>query len=391
MVEMQGNGIKINPHIFEWALRNSGVDYDFIISKFPHFAKWMAGELFPTFTQLTALSKSLHFPLGYFFLLNPMETESTADFRTIQNKLVSDPSPNLKITIHDMKEIQEWQRDYCIKYQLEKISFILPDKEKNKFTSNLKKETTILSLILTVHKILDIPQKWFLSFKSTRDAFKYLRNKIESKRIIVVLNGKVGNNTHRVLDVNEFRAFTIYDDYAPLIFLNNSDSETGLIFSLLHEFFHILFSETDIIKNHNYTGTETLCNRAAIEFLAPKRYIKEEWAAFSNITNIEKIYRLASKLKISEIALAYRVKNLKLISSEELVKIERYQEEKSKSKITSGGNYWNTKFNVLSKHLVQSIIADIYAGNTSYTEGFSLLGIKNGKQLRILERGINNE
>ena len=31
MVEMQGNGIKINPHIFEWALRNSGVDYDFFV------------------------------------------------------------------------------------------------------------------------------------------------------------------------------------------------------------------------------------------------------------------------------------------------------------------------------------------------------------------------
>lgn len=290
-----------------------------------------------------------------------------------------------------MKEIQEWQRDYCIKYQLEKIPFILPDKEKDKFVSELKKAVATPSLILTVYKILDIPTDWFLSFNSTRNAFKYLRNKIEDKRIIVVLNGKVGNNTHRILDVNEFRAFTIYDDYAPLIFLNNSDSETGLIFSLLHEFFHVLFKETDIIKNHNYIGTETLCNKAAIEFLAPREYIEKEWSSFSDITNAEKIYRLALNLKISEIALAYRLKNLKLISSEELSKIEKYQEEKLKDKVTSGGNYWNTKLNVLSKHLVQSIIADIYAGNTSYTEGFSLLGIKNGKQLKILERGINNE
>lgn len=67
MVELQGNGIKINPYILKWALRDSGVDYNFIISKFPNFTKWMTGELFPTFAQLTALSKSLHFPLGYFF------------------------------------------------------------------------------------------------------------------------------------------------------------------------------------------------------------------------------------------------------------------------------------------------------------------------------------
>jgi len=37
-----------------------------------------------------------------------------------------------------------------------------------------------------------------------------------------MMNGIVRGNTHRPLDVNEFRAFTIIDEYAPLIFMAQS-------------------------------------------------------------------------------------------------------------------------------------------------------------------------
>ena len=34
--------------------------------------------------------------------------------------------------------------------------------------------------------------------------------------------------------------FTLIDAYAPLIFINAADSESGRVFSLLHEFVHIV-------------------------------------------------------------------------------------------------------------------------------------------------------
>ncbi len=57
--------------------------------------------------------------------------------------------------------------------------------------------------------------------------------------IVIMLNGIVGANTHRGLSIDEFRAFTLIDDFAPLIFINATDSKAGLLFSLIHEFVHI--------------------------------------------------------------------------------------------------------------------------------------------------------
>ena len=60
-------------------------------------------------------------------------------------------------------------------------------------------------------------------------------------------NGTVGFDTHRKLDLNEFRAFMLYDEIAPLIFINAADTTPGKIFSLIHEYIHILFQQEDIL------------------------------------------------------------------------------------------------------------------------------------------------
>ena len=44
-----------------------------------------------------------------------------------------------------------------------------------------------------------------------------LRRLIENLGVMAVINGVVGNNTHRRLNVAEFRGFALTDLYAPLI------------------------------------------------------------------------------------------------------------------------------------------------------------------------------
>jgi hypothetical protein len=50
------------------------------------------------------------------------------------------------------------------------------------------------------------------------DAFNYLVDRVEEKGIIVIKSSYIGN-THRVLDVKEFRGFVLYDDIAPVVFI----------------------------------------------------------------------------------------------------------------------------------------------------------------------------
>lgn len=53
-------------------------------------------------------------------------------------------------------------------------------------------------------------------------------------------------NTHRKLEVSEFRGFVISDAYAPVVFINSSDAPTARLFTLLHELAHIWIGSSGV-------------------------------------------------------------------------------------------------------------------------------------------------
>jgi len=94
------------------------------------------------------------------------------------------------------------------------------------------------------------------------------------------MNGIVGNNTSRHLSIEEFRAFTLIDEYAPLIFINSADSKGGKIFSLLHEFIHIGLAQNSLYNAsqddfHVVHPVETFCNGVTAEIIAPYDLFKK--------------------------------------------------------------------------------------------------------------------
>lgn len=168
-------------------------------------------------------------------------------------------------TLHDMEFVQEWIRNELQITGADDLSFV----------GASKKAVKTKDFATFVRKCLQIEINWYESCKSGEESFKLLRNYISDLGVVVMMSGIVGNNTHRALDTNEFRAFALVDKKAPLIFINANDSFSGKLFSLLHEFAHICLGENSLFNDRygsieKVSATEKICNALAAEILVPE-------------------------------------------------------------------------------------------------------------------------
>ena len=362
------NKVAINPQILDWALRDSQISIQEIELKFKKIHQWMSGEEQPTFVQLKTLSKQLRVPFGYMFLKVPPNPENfKKEFRTINNKINKELSKNLKDVLIDMEFKKNWMSDYRVSQGWEQIQFKL----------DISEDSNPVKIAYELNKLLNLQKDWVFNQKKTEDSFNHLRERIEKLGIIVMISGIVGQNSNRVLNVKEFRAVALMDKYAPLIFINRNDSQTGMIFSLVHEFIHLLIDHDDIITaEQQQTEIEQKINNFVAEFLIPSEYINENW--IPTIDPIKQINRIANNFKISPSVVAIKLNSLNLINNDVVEQIFVLMNSNLKQRASSGGNYYNTLSSRLSDSFAKAVINQTESGGIRYTDAYRLLGI-NGK------------
>lgn len=250
----------VAPAVLDWVIGQVGSDPT-PLNALPLLNEWKRGIKSPTFNEIKTVSRKTRIPLGYFFLQRPpTETIRLMEYRTIINTEFETPSRELVDTISDMENIVDWTRSY-----LESNHY-----EANPIVGVCKGQSDSTAIADTVRYLLGLSINWF---EQTDNSFTYLCNKMSEKGVIIMMNGIVRENTHRPLNIEEFRAFTIIDEYAPLIFINAADAPHGRLFSLLHEFTHVCLGR-DNLFNDRYCGEtseaiEMLCNAVAAEIIAP--------------------------------------------------------------------------------------------------------------------------
>lgn len=353
------NRVKIKGDIYLWAIKESQKDLDEIKGRFKKIETWISGENNPTFRQLESLANFLGVPLGYMFLEEPPEMNLIAsEFRTIGNK-IPEISKNLQDTLYIMARKKDWLSEHRRAKGWGKL--LVDD------FGNLGKENVYLA-----KRHVNLDEFWYKGLRDKDSAFKYLRRKLEDKGIIVMQSGIVGSNNRRGLSVEEFRGFLLYDDIAPLIFINTRDSKAGKIFTLVHEYIHFLLQKDDIFIDED--SDETNINVITAEFLMPTSHIQELWD--SGKPELEQIEKLSKLFHVSDIALAIKLKGLDKVSQHVVSIIKQQTERALKDRGTgeSGGDYYRTSRSRLGDSFLGAVIQGAESGDISYTYAFDLLG-----------------
>jgi Zn-dependent peptidase ImmA (M78 family) len=356
-----GNRVEVRRDIYLWAIEESQKDFGEIKNRFEKIEAWISGANHPTFRQVESLANFLGVPLGYMFLEEPPRTNLIeSEFRTIGNK-IPDISKDLQDTLYIMARKKDWLSEYRREKGWGKL---LPDD-----FSDLSKDN-----ILPAKKYIGLDEFWYKGHRDKDSAFKYLRQKLEDKGIIVMQSGVVGSNNRRKLNVNEFRGFLLYDDITPLIFINSRDSKAGKIFTLIHEYIHFLLQEDDIFIDED--SDETNMNMITAEFLIPASHVQELWD--NSRPELEQIEELSKLFHVSRLAVAIKLKELGKISQHVVNTVKRQTEMVLRDRGTresgGGGDYYRTNRSRLGDSFLGAVIQGAESGDISYTYAFDLLG-----------------
>ena len=370
--------VAVSQSVLSWALQRSGRTFEKALTKFPKLGDWMDGSGQPTLHDLEKFAAYTHTSLGALIMPEPPdEALPIADMRTRESAAIARPSGNLLDTIDRYQQFQDWYHDYALEQGAEKLPFLgsASTQDNPHMIARRVRELLRLDRVNATS-----PDQW------QRDIVKAL----EDVGALVMMSGIVGNNTYRPLSTDEFRGFSLYDDLAPLIFVNVADEPySAQNFTLLHEFAHLLLGHSALSGGDRLlggAGEEAWCNRVAACVLLPD----EALTAFDDATTVLDYRAVARRFGVSAEVALHRLYGARRIDEErygallEAVRAD-YGGEKRR---TRGGNYYNTLIARLGRPLATAIVTSTLEGRTGFTESFRMIGTHKREVFDVLAKHL---
>lgn len=366
--------VPVKPGLLRWARERSRIAALKLSVRFPHVEAWERGEKQPTIKQLEAFAKATHTPFGFFFLPEPPDERlPIADFRTVGED-VARPSGDLLDTIYAMQRRQDWLREERRDDEGEPLEFV--------GSARLSDDPEAVGR--EMRRVVGLDDGWAAEVKTWTEAVGELRRHIEKLGVVAVVNGVVGNNTSRKLDVHEFRGFALTDAFAPLIFVNGADAKSAQMFTLAHELAHVwLGRDGEGVSGFEglFPGdqrVERFCDRAAAELLVPADELKRQWPAFKNVRDA--FERLARHFKVSPIVAGRRAMDLRLVGRDAFFAFynDYTQRERDRVKVAGGGDFYNTQNTRVGQSFALAVMRAALEGRLSFKEAYDLTGLRGG-------------
>lgn len=367
--------LSLQPAVLRWARERAGLSPEVLAekikTKLDRVVAWeQTGEL--RFRQAETLAKVTHTPFGFLFLPQPPDERlGIPDFRTVRDGSVSRPSPDLIDTVRLMQRRQAWMREFLIEEGEEPLSFV----------GSVRVDDPPEETATRMREALGLQGGWAQLAGTWSDALRQFRQRIEAAGVLIVVNGIVGNNTHRKLSVQEFRGLALSDPYAPLIFVNGADGKAAQMFTMAHEAAHLWLGRDGVANlemlEPSQAPVERHCNAAAAEFLVPAAELSACWSR-AEMTN-DPYQFLARRFKVSPIVAARRAADLGLISRPAYLAFYRdYEadERRSRAAKDGGGTFWNSQIVRIGERFGTAVARATKEGRLLYRDAYRLTGLR---------------
>jgi Zn-dependent peptidase ImmA (M78 family) len=357
----------------KWAVESSGWTTDEISRRLeisPNtLSGWLSGKINPTLNQLEALAASIKRPLAAFFLSTPpIEKPLPKDYRMLPGRVGK----------FDKKTVLAIRRAR----RLQRVSKELSD-NINAATSFTLPKSTLSSSPLALaeryrHEFMFNEEKQ-KKMRTPYEVFNFLRDVIEEKNIVIFQIS---------MPVDDARGFTLVDDVPAIIVVNSKDAIDARIFTLMHEFGHVLLQESGISMPENalvirdIEKVEKWCNDFASAFLLPEAIARNIFNPNKSvITETETLNNFSRTYKLSKAMLLYNMAKFGYITQKQLTTVlDRYKPNNVKTKGKKSGGFGKsadrTCMSEKGQKFVSLVISNMEKGFITHSDALNYLSIK---------------
>ena len=393
---------KVNHEILKWARETAGLSPEEAVRKLPIRDAWgvkavdrlgalETGQIEPTRSTLVSMSKQYRRPLLTFYLsAPPRKGDRGTDFRTLSVGSVPATDAILDALIRETRARQSMVRA------------VLEDEDEADplpFVRSKSMSDGQPAVLAALKTLLDVSVKTFHAQPRADAGFELLRTAAEAKGVYVLLKSDLGNY-HTAMDTEVFRGFTIADEVAPFIVLNDRDARQAWSFSLLHELVHLILGQSGIGNARIENNTETFCDRVAGDFLLPVDelgLLNLAGAAETEMEVAERISKFANERNLSRTMVAYRAFGNGMIRRDTFNSLyemfrQKWQQEWSRQRERNRQEDVRIDYYVVRRHRTGNALVEltrrmIGAGALTTSRAAKILAVKPHQVQALLDAG----
>ncbi|NQT39747.1 MAG: ImmA/IrrE family metallo-endopeptidase [Planctomycetes bacterium] len=299
------------PSVLVWARKTAGFDHAAAAKKIgievETLRAWESSDQQPTLAKLRKACEVYRRPLAVFFLPEPPRDFSTLrDFRQLPQTQKGQFSSKLRFLIRQTQYRQKWLSEYARQQEAKPLGFV----------GSVSLDDSVDAVARKASRQLRVSMADRESWTGMAQAYRAWIAACERIGVFVFLSGGV--------PIEEMRGFAMPDRFAPAIMVNAKDSEGGRIFSLLHEYVHLLLGAEGVSGLHVSPRSrsadarvEVFCNAVAAELLVPARELTERLKATESFDVDTRIRKMAKVFLVSREVIARRFIGLRLLNNAE--------------------------------------------------------------------------